>query len=151
MTAFPIVSNKFWIVERGGVKYATIQSAPDGVVFVQQNERVKFPSIKMLKDTYRIEFTKAKKDKKQPATVFSVNNYPCEHKPFNILYDASRKLPVYTKTEKSKCFFCAGHYAIKFNQTYVPAYCPKLITLTRYEHVGPFKSKEELKTRLQSM
>ena len=33
---------------------------------------------------------------------------------------------------------------IKFSSTWVRAYCPKLITLNRYEYQGPFKTQERM-------
>lgn len=60
------------------------------------------------------------------------------------MLDVQRYLPIYTKGAKSKSFFCAGHYIIKFSSTWVRAYCPKLITLNRYEYQGPFKTQERM-------
>jgi hypothetical protein len=62
--------------------------------------------------------------------------------------DVQRYLPIYTKGAKSKSFFCAGYYIIRFSNTWVRAYCPKLITLNRYEYQGPFKTQEAM---LESM
>ena len=60
LRATPVVKNKFWIVERDGEKVATIQALDEGegVVWVTGTERQKYPTIKMLKDKYKIEFVK---------------------------------------------------------------------------------------------
>lgn len=150
LTAKPVVTNKFWIVEKDGAKIATIQMAPDCVVLVHpDNQREKFASVNLLKDKYNIEFTKSKRQPKLVVSTFSVNGYPCEYNPCNSLFDVAKKLPLFTKTAKSKCYFCAGYYAIKFNQNYVMAYCPKLITLNRYQFKGPFMSKGETKDQMK--
>lgn len=150
LTAKQVVKNKFWIVEEDGRKIATIQTTPSGVALVKDQEREQFVSINMLKAKYNIQFDKVKKAK-APAITYDVNGFPCDHKPYNALFNVAKKLPVYTKTEKSKSFFCAGHYLIKFSLGYVHAYCPKLITLNRYDFKGPFNTKTESKEYAKAM
>jgi hypothetical protein len=152
LTAKQVIKNKFWIVEQNGRKVATIQTYPEGVAFVQDEKREQFVSINLLKKKYNIKFdTVAKKAKKVSAVSHEVSGYQCDHKPFNALFNVAMKLPVFTKTSKSKSFFCAGYYLIKFNFGYVQAYCPKLITLNRYEFCGPFHTKAESKEYLREM
>lgn len=144
LLAKPIVKNKYWIVEEKGNKVATIQAIDDGgFSFVHDNHREKFASIKMISKKYNIEFAKA--DKALTTKTNDVYGYPCNSKSFNEIYDVSRRLPIYTKTSKSRSYFCAGYYLVKYNNTWVKEYCPKLITLNRYQYQGPFKSEEEIK------
>lgn len=146
--AKPVVKNKFWIVEEDGHKIATIQAIDEGgVVYVHDDERETFPSIKLLTKKYNIEFVKAEKTTK--AETHEVYGYPCSNRPHNEIYDVQRKLPIYTKSSKSKSFFCAGYYAVRFSNTWVKAYCPKLITLNRYDYVGPFRSQEDQQAELR--
>jgi hypothetical protein len=145
LTAKTIVKNKFWIVEEDGQKVATIQSLPTGVAYVKDNMREPFASISMLKSKYNIAFDKPGKAAKRKAVSSDVHGYPCDITPFNPLMDLSKNLPIYTKTEKSKSYFCAGHYLIRFNVGVVHTYCPKLITLDRYEYYGPFITKTDAK------
>ena len=63
--AKPIVDGKFWIVEEAGEKIATIQAVEEGgFVYVHDEARELFPSIKILQKTYNIEFVKAEKPKR---------------------------------------------------------------------------------------
>lgn len=150
LIAKSIVKNKYWVVEKDGAQIATIQTAPDGIVYVHNDHsREKFVSIKLLKDKYNITFAKARAAAKPMLNSHVVNGYPCDCKPHNALLNVSKKLPVYTKTEKSKSFFAAGYYLIKFNVGYVVSYCPKLITLNRYEFIGPFTTQKEAKEFLK--
>ena len=41
------------------------------------------------------------------------------------------------------------NFCIKFDNGWVPAYCPKLITLGRNEFMGPFKTKLEANEALR--
>ena len=145
LTATPVIKNKFWIVEKDGKQVATIQTSPAGVAYVHNEKREQFVSINLLKAKHNISFIKGPAKKKKPEISHEVSSYPCDHLPHNALFNVSKKLPVYTKTAKSKSFYCAGHYLSRFNTNFVQAYCPKLITLSRYEFHGPFHSKTEVK------
>lgn len=145
LRAKPVVKDKFWIVENEGQKVATIQATEEGgYVYVQDERRERFPSVRLLKKQYNIEFVKPTRIKKEKPAEFEVYGWPTSHQPHNPLYDVSRKLPIYSKTVKSKSFFCAGYYLVKFANSWSKAYCPKLITLQRYEFRGPFRTKEEM-------
>jgi hypothetical protein len=148
--AKPVVKNKFWVVEDQGHRVATIQAVEDGgFVYVHDEQRERFNSIKLLSKQYNIVFDKtAKTSKTQPAGN-NVYGYPTQAKPYNELYDVSRKLPVYTKTTKSKSYFCAGYYIVQFDSHWAKAYCPKLITLNRYPFRGPFATQEQMLQELR--
>jgi hypothetical protein len=143
-----IVKNKCWVVEDDGEKVGTIMTTPAGVVYQHENKREQFASLKLLSDKYNIIV-----DKTPPKRIITESNdvygFPCEHKPNNILWDVKHKLPIYTKGSKSKSFFCAGYYIVKFNNGWVKSYCPKLITLNRYPFAGPYDTLEEMQERLR--
>ena len=46
--------------------------------------------------------------------------------------------------------FYAGYYIICFEKGWRKAYCPKVITLQRYEYKGPIKSKIEMQQILNN-
>ena len=55
--AKPVVKNKYWIVEEGGIKVGTIQAVDQGgVTYVHGEEREQFTNIKMLSKKYNIVF-----------------------------------------------------------------------------------------------
>lgn len=143
--AKPVVKNKMWIVESAGEKIATIMAVEEGgFVYVHEEERELFPSIKMISKKYNIEFVKAEKSRPVKQDVYDVYGFPTNTQPHNQVLDVQRYLPIYTKGAKSKSFFCAGYYIIKFSNNWVRAYCPKLITLNRYEYQGPFKTQDRM-------
>lgn len=148
LKATPVVKNKFWIVEKNGEKVATIQTTEDGIVWVDSTHREKYPTIKMLTNKHNVEFVKPLAAKKIK-TVSEVNGFPAQGSVFNALYDVSKHLPIYTKENKSKSFYCAGYYLIRLNHNWTRAYCPKLITLQRYEFLGPFATEQEQTTALR--
>lgn len=66
------------------------------------------------------------------------------------MFDVKRHLPLFTKSNKSKSVYCAGYYIIKFDKGWVKSFCPKLITVERYQYEGPFKTELEMKQRLNN-
>ena len=79
---------------------------------------------------------------------FEVYGYPGSQKPYNSMFDVQKQLPIYTKTTKSKSLFCAGYFIIHFDKGWVKSFCPKLVTLEKYEHGGPFKTELEMRQEL---
>lgn len=151
LLAKPVIKNKYWIVEESGNKIATIQAVEGGnVALVLDNKRELFPSIKLLSKQYNIEFVKADKVKKIKPASHDVYGYYTPHMPYNEVFDVRRKLPIYTSSAKSKSFYCAGYYIIKFNNVWAKATCPKLITINRYEYQGPFRTVDEMNAALKA-
>lgn len=141
--AKPIIKNKFWIVEEDGRKIGTIQAVPDGIVYVHGQVREKFSTFKLLKSKHNIHVVKSTKKPNQE--ILSIYDYPCKGPVFNPVYDLRLRLPLYTKEQKSKSYYCAGYYLVEDNDKWVTMFCPKKIILTRQQFKGPFFSEEECK------
>jgi len=142
-----VLNDKFWIIEKDGVNVGTLSinddkymlSSSDGIKFFdnkRQLERNIGPTVFEIKEHIDL----------LPEKV--VHGYPTSTAPFNPLYDVKRKLPLFTKSEKSKSLYCAGYYIIRFDKGWVKSFCPKLITVERYETYGPFKTDLEMKQEL---
>ncbi len=143
LIAKPVVKDKFWVVEESGNKVAAILARDDGgYAYVHDNHREYFPSVKNLKQKYNIKFGSLIRQKRESTK--TVYGYPVTGKAYNQVWDVQRKLPIYSKTLKSKSLFCAGYYLIKLNNEWTEHFCPKNITMARYQYVGPFKTKEEM-------
>lgn len=148
MKAKPIVKNTFWVIEEDGNQIGTILAVPDGVVLVKGMSREKYPSLKILANKHKIKISTATKKINDENTV---HNFPCDCKPHNPIYDVKSKLPLYTKDEKSKSFYCAGYYLINVDGTWLGVFCPKKIVLSRHEYRGPFQSKDVQNTVLKQL
>lgn len=147
--AKPVLENKFWIMEKDGVNFGTLTVNDDKFMF-SSAEGVRFFE------------NKKQLERKIGKTVFEikehidivpdklVHGYPTSSAPYNPMYDVKRKLPLFTKSEKSKSLYCAGYYIIHFDKGWVKSFCPKLITVERYETRGPFKSELEMKQELSN-
>ena len=64
------------------------------------------------------------------------------------MYDVKRKLPLFTKSKKSKSLYCAGYYIIRFDKGWVRSFCPKLVTIETYESKGPFRTEIVMRQEL---
>lgn len=148
LIAKPVIKNKFWVVEESGNKIATIQARDDGgYAYVHDEQREYFPSVNNLKQKYNIKFSNLEKPKKENNK--TVYGYPIAEKAYNQVWDVQRRLPIYSKTSNSKSLFCAGYYLIKINHEWTENFCPKNITVGRYEYLGPFKTKNEMQQMLK--
>jgi hypothetical protein len=151
--AKPIIDNKFWIVEHGGEKIATLRKDEDNR-FVMSNElgmkiykNKKDITNQFGKDFFVARIVKESNDN-QPN---EVHGFSTSCSPHNSMYDIKRKLPLFTKSSDSKSLYCAGFYVIKFDKGWVKSFCPKLITLQRYPFKGPFKTEIEMKQVLANV
>jgi hypothetical protein len=151
--AKPIIENKFWIVEQNGIKFATLRKDEENR-FVMSNERgfEIYDSQESLTRKYGKDFFTVKIVKEADDSLpDEVHGFPTSATPHNTMYNVRKKLPLFTKSEDSKSHYCAGYYVIRFDKGWVKSFCPKLITLERYEYQGPFKTEIEMKQVLSNV
>ena len=141
-----VLNNKFWIVEQNGQKTGTI-SFSDEQYMLSDSSGTHFLKKKDFKEKFGKELTWEKLNIKE-TRVREVHGFPTSCDPYNDMYDVKRKLPLFTKSKNSKSLYCAGYYIIHFNKGWVKSFCPKLITIERYESKGPFKNDLEMRTAL---
>ena len=151
--AKPIIENKFWIVEKDGEKFATLRKNDDNRFVLSNEEGIKIYDTKeSLTRQFGKDFFVAKILKEADnALPNEVHGYATSVAPHNAMFDIQRKLPLFTKSGDSKSLYCAGYYVIRFEKGWVKSFCPKLITLQRYEYKGPFKTEIEMKQILSNV
>ena len=151
--AKPIIDNKFWIVEKDGTKFATLRKNEDNKFIMSNEKGVRiYDTRKSLTDQFGKDFFIVKIVKEADnANPLEVHGYPTSAEPHNAMYDIQKKLPLFTKSGYSKSLYCAGYYVIKFDKGWVKSFCPKKITLERYEYQGPFKTELEMRQRLSNV
>ena len=148
--AKPVLKDKFWIVENDGERIGTMSWNDDRYMFSNTIETCFFDNKNQIDK--RFGFVVWGEDNNTQDNIstenLNVHNFPTSVYPYNSLYDVKRKLPLFTKSEKSKSLYCAGYYIIRFEKGWVKSFCPKLITVERYETKGPFKTELEMKQEL---
>lgn len=150
LRAKTILENKFWLVEKNGVKFATLRKQDDRYVFSNEDGVVHFKNLQHIYSELGKDFFMPF-EKVQETEDHNVHGYPSSCKPYNKIFDVKRKLPLFTKSKDSKSLFSAGYYIIKFDKGWVKSFCPKLITLQRYDHQGPFTTELEMKQVLSNV
>ncbi len=153
LTAKSIINDKFWIVERNGEKFATLRKN-DNERFVLSNKSgvELFNSKESLIQKYGENFFVVDIIKESDdAAQNEVYGFATCVAPTNPMFDIHKKLPLFTKSKESKSLYCAGYYTIRFDKGWVKSFCPKLITLQRYDYQGPFKTEFEMKQALTNV
>jgi len=151
--AKPIVDGKFWIVEKDGEKVGTLHKKENNKIFLSSKiGEIWFNKKEELTMAFGKNFFGDRiKTTISHEEVRDVHGHPTSCYPHNPMYNVQKKLPLFTKSSDSKSLYCAGYYIIKFDKGWVKSFCPKLITIERYENRGPFKTEIEMKQVLSNV
>lgn len=150
LKATPIIKDKFWIIEDKNIRVGAIYHEENNKFILTRNKKVPevFENIESIKNKFGNNFFVTAVNQQSNKIENEVYGYPTDSIPYNSTYDIKRKLPLFTKSEDSKSIYCAGYFAIKFDNTWETVFCPKVISIYRYENIGPFKTKKELEEAL---
>lgn len=146
--AVTVIQDKFWITyDAANNKTGTLQPDADSGGMLH----------------YLVDGSKCSYDSTEISNLFDFEEKPAESswhqhhvfgypvikvETFNI--QEKNNLPCFTKTVGSSIFFAAGYYGINFeNGGWMESFCPKLGTLNKYEHIGPFKSESDMQIAIQ--
>lgn len=144
-----VLKDKFWIVEDKGQRLGTLSLNDETFLFNTKDGTKVFNTLNNLKKYYNVDIIFSNKDNAiNDALTCEVYGFPTSSVPYNTMYDVKKKLPLFTKSTKSKSLYCAGYYIIHFDKGWVKSFCPKLITIERYESQGPFKTELEMRQEL---
>ena len=147
-----ILKDKFWIVESEGEKLGTISLNEDKQYMLSNTTGTRFfKNVKQLARNLNAEITWTSTTPMATKEALEVHGYPTSCTPYNPVYDVQKKIALFTKSAKSKSLYCAGYFIIHFDKGWVKSFCPKLITVERYETKGPFKTELEMKQVLSNV
>jgi hypothetical protein len=152
--AKPIVDGKFWIVEKSGTKIGTLHKKENNKFLLSSNDgNLSFSKKDDLIKVFGKDFftSDLKTTISVQEEIRDVYGYPTSCQPYNPIFNLQKKLPLFTKSKESKSLYCAGYYIIRFDKGWVKSFCPKLITIERYENRGPFKDELEMKQVLKNV
>lgn len=142
LIAKPIIENQYWVVTDGSQKVGNVTANEFGFNLSMNGMSKHFDSASDIKSNTRIQFQTVNSTKTKKQLPFA--QYPTTPKVYNSILDIKRKLHLYTKSEKSKCYHAAGWFALKQSDSFEPVFCPKYIFIQRYPYNGPYKTKEEV-------
>jgi hypothetical protein len=150
LIAKPVVKNQFWIVTDGDEKVGNVLADGSGFEVKLNGNKTHYKNTKAIERITNIKFENVGKFK---TTVKDLpfSEYPTTAKVYNSMLDVKRKLHLFTKTVKSKCYYAAGWYTVKQGAETKAIFCPKYIFIQRYEYTGPYKTKAEAENVLNSI
>jgi hypothetical protein len=150
LIAKPVVKNQFWIVTDGDEKVGNVLADGSGFEVKLNGSKSHYKNTKAIERITNIKFENLGKFK---TTIKDLpfSEYPTTAKVYNSMLDVKRKLHLFTKTVKSKCYYAAGWYTVKQGAESKAIFCPKYIFIQRYEYTGPYKTKAEAENVLNSI
>jgi hypothetical protein len=150
LNAKEILKDKFWIVESEGERVGTLSVSEDQQYMLSNDTGTRFfKNIKQLAKNLDAEISWASISNEETKIAdYNVHGFATSCAPYNPMYNVQQKLALFTKSEKSKSLYCAGYFIIRFDKGWVKSFCPKLITVERYETRGPFKTEIEMRQEL---
>ena len=141
ITAKPVIDKNYWILTQGDTKVGAITSDGDGYTVTVRGSRQKFPDMRRLKTGLKIDLPAVPRAQRLNHT--QVHGFDAGCRAYNGMWHVQLRLPVFTKSVKSRSWYAAGWYAVQQARSWKIVRNPKLILLQRYRFQGPFHSREE--------
>lgn len=148
LIAKPVVKNQFWIVTQNGEKVGNVIAEGSGYEVKLNGVKTHFDNTKSIEKKADIEFQKVVKSKTTNEKSLPFSVYPTTGKVFNSMFDIKRKIHLFTKTQKSKCYYAAGYFTVQHDNQMEVVFCPKYIFIQRYPFNGPYKTENEAKAMI---
>lgn len=139
--AKPVVTNRYWILKHNDQKVGQVEADDQGYVVKIHNRVARYKTIPMVRKHMDIDFVPPTRS--TPPIPGQVHGFETGCRAYNAMWSVRHRLPLFTKTAKSKSWFAAGWFAINQNRNWRVERNPKLIVLERYEFRGPFHNREQ--------
>ena len=141
LVAKAIIKNQYWVVIDGDKKVGNVQASDSGYEVTINGHLHKFNNFSDVAKNTNINFQRIRTVKTKPELPYP--EYPTTKRTYNNTYDIKRKLHIFTKGKKSKCYYAAGWFVINHGDNNELIFCPKYLMIQRYAYQGPFTTKEE--------
>lgn len=149
LIAKPVVKNQFWIVTDGNQKVGNVMADGSGFEVKLNGSKTHYKNTKTIERITNIKFENVSIKSTKKELPFS--EYPTTSRVYNSMLDIKRKLHLFTKTAKSKCYYAAGWFVLQQGPEKKVTFCPKYIFIQRYGFTGPYKTKTEAENALNSI
>ncbi len=146
--AKPILKNKFWIIESDGERIGTLSKQEDKRYMYSCATGTEYFNDTKSFNTFLGGVSWDKTSISDDTRHKEIHGFNTSTTPYNVMYNVQKKLPLFTKSKKSKSLYCAGYYIIRFDKGWVRSFCPKLVTLEKYPFKGPFKTEFTMRQEL---
>jgi len=142
IVAKPVIDKQFWILQQDNRKIGNVEACQGGYQVRINNQTAQFKTIRMVEQRVNVHFETQKKHTKS-SSINQVYGYPTSGRAYNGIWNVPQKIPMFTKTAKSKSWYAAGWYQIRCGRQWQTVMNPKLIMLQRYPYHGPFHTEEQ--------
>lgn len=146
LIAKPIIKNQYWVVTDGDRKVGNVIADGSGYEVKINGDLKHFTNTQDIQKKVNIRFQPTKSNKTKAELPYP--ELPTTARTYNSIFDIKRKLHLYTKTKKSKCYHAAGWFIMNQNGTDQVVFCPKYIFIQRYPYNGPYKTENEAKAQI---
>jgi hypothetical protein len=140
LIAKTIVKNQYWVITDGDKKVGNVVADTTGYDVKLNGTNRHFTSTDDIRQETKIVFENTKSHSKP---VIPFPEFPVTGRVHNSVVDIKRKLHLFTKTAKSKCYYAAGWFVTTHVGTDQVVLCPKYIFIQRYPYQGPFKTEQD--------
>lgn len=141
ITAKPIIDKHYWILTQNDAKIGAITANNTGYTVTIRGHRQQFTDMRRLKTGLKIDLPAIPRVPRSNHT--KVHGYDAGCRAYNNMWHVQLRVPVFTKSIKSRSWYAAGWYAVQQARSWKIVRNPKLILLQRYKFQGPFHSREE--------
>lgn len=144
------LTDKSWFLYTENLeKIGIISNQETGYYILASSINEKFNTWDDLLNFFNIKEFDIIDDKNEKIGIFYINGYPTDME-YPLIKDnhAEYKIIQYSKTENSEILYSPGYFCLHFPKQAMPAFCPKISTLEKYNFSGPYKSKEEMNIEL---
>jgi len=141
LIAKPIIDDQYWVVTDGTKKVGNVLADGSGYEVKLNGDQTHFDTTDEVVKFTKIKFETIRNGAKEVKSPYP--EYPTTAKVYNSIFDLKRKIHLYTKNKKSKCYHAAGWYAMNTNGQNQVIFCPKYIFIQRYKYSGPYKTETE--------
>lgn len=146
--AKPIIKNQYWVITDGSEKVGNVLANSVGYELKINGTTTTFTDTKTIQKNLPIEFENPKNSK---VHVPLYAQWPTVGKTYNNVLDIKRKLHIYTKTQKSKCYYAAGYFAMCDGLNWRVEFNPKYIFIQRQQYYGPFHTSLEARESINQI
>jgi hypothetical protein len=146
-----LIPNKEWLIKGKKEKIGTVAKIKKNYVFLHKGQHVVIGDLKDVETQLGVALFDGPIKNIPLEKNHNIYDFPCRSKPYNPVYSVKKRLPLFSKSSKSKSQYCAGYYIIFRKKGWATSFCPKLITIERYKYYGPFKTEAQMKEMLNKV
>jgi hypothetical protein len=148
ITAKPVLDQNYWILTQGDAKIGAITADAAGYTVTIRGRRQRFADMRRLQTGLKIDLPAVPRIPRSDHA--QVHGYDTGCRVHNGMWHVQLRIPVFTKSTKSRSWYAAGWYAVQQARSWKIGRNPKLILLQRYRFQGPFQDRDTVQQQVTS-